>query len=237
MAADIVGALDYDCRIFKLSTSTITSVAQRSKKLDQVTRDFIATHPDAAVVDLGVGLDTRAYRINPPSAVDWYDVDFSEVIALRQGVTPQRANVHALGTDVTSPNWIGAISADRPAVIIADGLMAFLSQAEMTALINGFIKHFPSGEIAFNGYTRFAIWAAKHYRGTQSIAGLVKADGFDDAHEPETWCPGLKLLNEVLLTREPEVADFPFGLRVANRLAALSTAWSRRGATVLHYGF
>ena len=65
----------------------------------------------------------------------------------------------------------------------------------------------PRGEVAFNGYSRFAIWAAKHYHGTQSVADLIKSPGFDDPHEPERWDPKLQLVNEILLTREPEVVD------------------------------
>lgn len=91
--------------------------------------------------------------------------------------------------------------------------------------------------MAFNGYTRFAIWAAKHYHGTQSVAGLIESPGFDDPREPERWNPRLTLVREILLTREPEVADFPPALRRFTRLAARSTALSRRGTTVLHYRF
>jgi O-methyltransferase involved in polyketide biosynthesis len=42
-------------------------------------------------------------------------------------------------------------------VIVADGLMAFLTQQDMISLLNRLIDHFPSGELAFNGHTRFAI--------------------------------------------------------------------------------
>src|SRR6266516_1975837 len=34
-------------------------------------------------------------------------------------------------------------------------------------------------------------------------AGLVKSPGFDDPREPERWNPRLKLVKEILLTREP----------------------------------
>jgi O-methyltransferase involved in polyketide biosynthesis len=122
-------------------------------------------------------------------------------------------------------------------VIVADGLLAFLTQDDMISLLNRLISHFPSGEVTFNGYTRFAIWAAKHYHGTQSVADLIRSPGFDDPHEPERWNPRLKLVEEILLTREPEVAEFPLALRLFTRLAAHSAAWSRRGTTVLHYRF
>jgi hypothetical protein len=108
---------------------------------------------------------------------------------------------------------------------------------EWVSLLNRLISHLPSGEIAFNNYTRFAIRAAKHSRGTQSVADLVKSPGVDDPREPERWNPKLKLIKEILLCREPEVAEFPRALRLYNRLLSLSTGLSRKGTIVLHYRF
>jgi O-methyltransferase involved in polyketide biosynthesis len=138
---------------------------------------------------------------------------------------------------LTDPTWLNGVSTGRPAVIVADGLLAFLTQDETIALLDRLTSHFPGGEIAFNGYSRFAIWAAKHYRGTQSVASLIKSPGFDDPREPECWNPRLKLVREILLTREAEVALLPPALRLFTRLAARSAAWSRRGTTLLHYRF
>jgi O-methyltransferase involved in polyketide biosynthesis len=75
-------------------------------------------------------------------------------------------------------------------VIVADGLMAFLPQDDMISLLNRLVSRFPSGEVAFNGYTRFAIWAAKHYHGTRSVAGLIRSPGFDDPRDPSAGTPG-----------------------------------------------
>jgi hypothetical protein len=59
----------------------------------------------------------------------------------------------------------------------------------------------------------------------------------DDAHAPEDWNPKLQLVREIMLSREPEVDQFPPGWRTYHRLAAHSTAWSRMGTIVLHYRF
>ncbi|GAB3807581.1 class I SAM-dependent methyltransferase [Humibacter antri] len=236
-AEDIVRKLDYDAAKFHLSTSPILGIAHRSKKLDEVVEQFIDRHPDAVVIDLGAGLDTRMIRVGPPSTVDWYDVDFPNVIAAREQLIPRSDNTHGIGADVTSVDWLASVPSDRPGVIVADGLLAFLAQDDMIALLERLTSHFPSGEIAFNGYSRFAIWAAKHYHGTQSVAELIKSPGFDDPREPEKWNQKLTLVREILLTREPEVADFPLALREFTRLAAHSTAWSRKGTTVLQYRF
>jgi O-methyltransferase involved in polyketide biosynthesis len=236
-ADEIVRKLDYDCEQFRLSTSLIINIAHRSKKLDEVVERFIERHPDAVVLDLGVGLDSRMVRVAPPSTVDWYDVDFPNVVAARKLLIPQSLKAHSIDVDLTDPDWLDEVPTERPAVIVADGLLAFLTQDDMIALLDRLTSHFPIGEIAFNGYTRFAIWAAKHYHGTQSVADLIKSPGFDDPRAPERWNPKLKLVREILLTREPEVAEFPFALREFTRLAAHSTWWSRKGTTVLQYEF
>jgi O-methyltransferase involved in polyketide biosynthesis len=237
MAEQLVHKLGYDCGRFRLSASPIINIAHRAKKLDEVARGFIDRHPNAVGLDLGAGLDSRVVRIAPPAGVDWHDVDFPEVIAARRQLLPQRAHAHGIGADLTDPDWLDAVPGDRPAVIVADGLMAFLTQEDMIAMLERLIGHFPSGEIAFNGYTRFAIWAAKHYHGTQSVADLIRSPGFDDPRQPERWNPRLHLVKEILLTREPEVAQFPPALRWFTRISAHSTALSRRGTTVLHYRF
>jgi hypothetical protein len=109
-------------------------------------------------------------------------------------------------------------------VVVADGLLAFLAQDDMIALLNRLTGHFPSGEVAFNGYSRFAIWAAKHYHGTQSVADLIRSPGFDDPREPERLDHSLRLIKEILikeilLTREPEVSPS------SRRSFASSPAW------------
>lgn len=236
-ADEIVRRLDYDPSRFHLSTSPILNIAHRSKKLDEVVEGFIDLHSSAVVIDLGVGLDTRIDRVKPAPSVDWYNVDFPNVIATRQQVLDAAPGEHDLAADVTDPRWLDQIPGDRSAVIVADGLLAFLAEADMVALLKRLVDHFPKGRIAFNGYTRFAIWAAKHYHGTQSVAQLIRSPGFDDPHEPERWDPRLQLSREILLSREPEVDSFPPALRWFTHLAAHSEAWSRRGTTVLVYDF
>ncbi|HET6867349.1 MAG TPA: class I SAM-dependent methyltransferase, partial [Solirubrobacteraceae bacterium] len=184
MSDEIVRKLDYDYGQFHLNTNLTITVAHRAKKLDEVTSTFLDPHPDAIGLDLGAGLDARAIRIAPPSTVDWYDIDFPAVIDARERLIPSPANVHGVGADLTRADWLDAIPTDRPAVIVADGLMAFLTLDDMASLLNRVIAHVPSGEIVFNSYTRFAIRAAKHSHGTRSVAELVKSQGFDDPHEP-----------------------------------------------------
>jgi O-methyltransferase involved in polyketide biosynthesis len=233
----IVRATDYDYGQLDVDTNLILSVALRAKKLDQVASQFLARHPDAVGLDLGAGLDTRFERLAPPPTVDWYDVDFPVVAAARKGLVPEQPNAHVIGADVRDPEWLDAVPSDRPAIIVADGLMGFLTQDEMVSLWNRLVSHFPSGEIVLNCYTRLAIWIAHHAPGTKTVADLIKFPGMDDPRAPEGWNPKLELVREIVLTREPEVAEFPPFWRRFNRLVAHSTTLSRMSTIVLHYRF
>jgi O-methyltransferase involved in polyketide biosynthesis len=65
------------------STPLATSTAQgwiaatRAATFDLLTTRFLADHPDAVVLQVGCGMDSRAFRVNPPASVQWFDVDFS----------------------------------------------------------------------------------------------------------------------------------------------------------------
>jgi O-methyltransferase involved in polyketide biosynthesis len=237
MADQIVRTLDYDYRQLNIKTNLLLNATIRAKKLDEVTAGFLARHPDAVGLDLGSGFDTRFQRLAPPPTVDWYDVDFPAVATARKGLLPEHPNAHVVGADVRDQQWLDNVPSDRPALIVADGLMGFLTQDELVSLLDRLIDHFPSGEMVFNSYTRFAVWAARHSPGTNSVAQLMKFPGVDDPHDFERWNPRLELVKEILLSREPEIAEFPPVLRLYYRLQARSTSWSRKGTIILHYRF
>ena len=236
-AEGVAKALGYDLAGAPLVKSQVFDIAVRSRILDDVVRDFVARHPDAVVLELGAGLDGRILRVEPPSTVDWFDVDLPAVTAARRRLLPARPNAHPIAADLAEPGWLGELPADRPVLAVADGVVAFLPQNVLVALLNGITGRFPSGEIAFNSYTRFHVWAIRHYRGTGSIAGVVANPGFDDPHAPESWDPKLRLAGELFATRAPEVALQPPAMRWFTRLCGRSAAVSRRGTCVLRYRF
>jgi O-methyltransferase involved in polyketide biosynthesis len=245
MADEILTTTGYDLARFPQLTTKrqdpktkVFDIAVRAKRLDEIVRRFVINHPDGVVLDLGAGLDDRMFRVNPPSTVDWYDIDFPEVIAVRRQVLPQPANAHSIGADLTDPDWLDVVPTDRPAVIVADGLVVFVTQGDFVSLLSRLCGHFPRGELAFNLYTTYAAWALKHLPAMAVIAGGVANPGFNEPRQPERWVDGLKLIDEILLTRAPEVAELSPIMRLISRLAAPSAAVSRMiGTVVVRYGF
>lgn len=234
LSAEIADRIDYDFARLKVKPSLVASTALRARKLDDIVRRFVAAHPHAVVLDLGCGLDTRMVRCAPPSGVDWYDVDVPVVADLRRELLGERS--HVVGADVTQPGWLADVPGDRPAMIVAEGLLPFLPGDSFRTMVGALTEHLSTGELALNGYTRFAAWAMK-YHPTIKALGIDAAEGFDDPREPERWNAGLTLVEEQLLTRAPEVAAFPQPVRALTRLMSHSAALSRQGARVLHYRF
>jgi len=76
-----------------------TIIATRAATFDMLTNRYLADHPDATVLHVGCGMDSRVFRIDPPASVQWFDVDYPDVIDLRRQLLPEpRMVLHSGGT-------------------------------------------------------------------------------------------------------------------------------------------
>jgi O-methyltransferase involved in polyketide biosynthesis len=242
LADEVVGKIDYDFPGLGVISSVVCLVALRAKMLDERIRAFTTEHPDAVVVDLGAGLDSAVFRVDPPPTVDWYSVDLPAVIRLRDAVLPCRDRSHSVAASVAEPDWADAIPADRPTMIVADGLFAFLSEPVIVAILRRITDHFEAGMVAFNDYgtvgrvNRFAKLVTTKKRMFRTMYSQWGSQGFKDAHHPETWNPDLSLVEEASVVHEPDVALFPPLLRLGSRMATRFPAIARK-ARILRYRF
>jgi O-methyltransferase involved in polyketide biosynthesis len=242
LADEVVGKINYDFAGLGVIASVVCLVALRAKMLDERIRAFTTEHPDAVVVDLGAGLNSAVFRVDPPPTVDWYSVDLPAVITLRDALLPCGGRSHSVAASVAEPDWTDAISGDRPTMVVADGLFPFLSEPVVVAIFRQITDHFESGMFAFNDYgtvgriKRFASLVTTRKRMFRTLYSQWGFDGFKDAHQPETWNPDLKLVEETSALHEPDVALFPPMLRFSSRIAARFPA-SARNTRILRYQF
>jgi O-methyltransferase involved in polyketide biosynthesis len=90
-AVAMVAAIDYDFSRFDGGPSLMGSVL-RTNLFDHWVRAFLAECPDATVVEIGTGLNTRYERTDNGRA-QWFELDLPDVIELRQTFftdTPRR---------------------------------------------------------------------------------------------------------------------------------------------------
>ncbi|MEM7798737.1 MAG: class I SAM-dependent methyltransferase [Chloroflexota bacterium] len=239
LADEAVARLEKIRPIWSLS-SDAAMVASRALYLDSWTRDFLIRHPNAVVLNLACGLDTRVYRINPPDSVTWYDFDFPEVIALRRELYPDRegASYRMLDGSVTAAGWLddAVASANRPVMLVAEGLFMYLTEHEVKTIIQQVIERFPTqGEICFDALNRLGK-VAGYFHPAIFASGAIFKWGFDDPHELETWHPTLKLLDELSFGELPEREKFTLGARIGWRFLRLSKTLSHIDR-LLHYKY
>jgi O-methyltransferase involved in polyketide biosynthesis len=205
LADEIVAKIDYDFDALGVPSRAVRQTALRAKMLDDRARTFISEHPDAVVVVLGAGLDTGMLRVAPPATVDWYNVDLPNVIALRDELVPAGDHAYSVAASLADDDWADSIPSDRPTMLIADGLLAFLPESVIINLFRHIPEHFRSGELALNDYgrVRSSLLAMKVV--FSAVGNQWAYRGFNDAHVPETWSPRLTLVEETSLFHAPEV--------------------------------
>lgn len=94
------------------------------------------------VVVLGAGLDTRAYRLDVPADLDWYELDRSEIFAAKQEVLAEcapRCRHHVVVGDVGG-DWRSALLGTgfdqaAPTLWLAEGLFFYLTRDTIVELL------------------------------------------------------------------------------------------------------
>lgn len=178
------------------------SIAVRARLLDRWCRDFLDAHPDALVLHLACGLDTRWERLRPGPSVDWYDVDQAGVMGLRERLLPaHHAGQHALVADVTTTGWLAGLPTGRPTLVVAEGLTMYLRPETGGALLARLVDRFgvgagPGGEMVFDAYSPLGVRLAR-------LNPVVRRSGARlrwAVEDPRTLEPlGLTLLEELQL--------------------------------------
>lgn len=236
-AEEIVKHLDYDFQKLKVPQKESFGGAIRAKILDDCTAAFLMEHSDAMVLDLGCGLDSRRERVDPPKSIRWFDIDYPNVIEVRRHFYHEDDGYQMIGASLTDPNFLDAIPMNRPAIIVADGLLPFLTEDEIKRLLRRLTAHFSSGQLAFNGYSKLASRLIASHPSIKAIGIVPASPGFDDPHEPEKWNPRIKLIEALSIIGSPYVARAPWAYRAACRLMYNLPALRKEGGWIFRYRF
>jgi O-methyltransferase involved in polyketide biosynthesis len=234
-AADAVARIDYDFARLKVTRDMMVGIAMRAKRLDDWTRAFIASHPDGSVLHLGCGLDTRVFRIDPGPRVRWLDVDFPEVVALRRRLFPPRDGYTLIRSSVTDQGWLQHVPDDRPAMVVAEGLLMYLRREEVEQLFTRITARVQSGEAAFDAFSRLGVRLVQRQRSVRATGATLRW-GIDDPRELEVAVPRLRFVEEVAAYDLAQLGRFSLLSRASIRLA-MTIPPLRRLGRFLRYRF
>jgi O-methyltransferase involved in polyketide biosynthesis len=217
-ADQLVSMVDYDFGKFK-SFGNNNVIVVRAKQYDEWLKEFLKINPNAVVLNLGCGLDTRVTRINPSPKVSWFDVDYPEVIKLRESFYSNRDGYRMIGSSVTDPNWLTNIPKDQTTIIIAEGLLEYLTPEEVKTLLNRMTDHFLRGQIAFDVMSSFAIKSGQSK--LKDMTGAMHKWAVDDLSEVDKLDTKLKRITEVSPFSSLYIQKLPWGFRLLYGLISL----------------
>jgi O-methyltransferase involved in polyketide biosynthesis len=177
------------------------------------------------VLQIGAGLDSRAFRVDPAPSVDWYDIDFPEVIALRERFYPTREHYHLVASSATDLAWLDAIPTDRPALLIAEGVSMYLTEGDGIALLRRVVERFPAGELQLDFWSRFGSKAMRKNNTVVRSSNSQLGWTVDEPDDILGAVPGTRLLRAVSLFEAETVQRLTKGYqrfaKVASRTPVL----------------
>ncbi|KAI1336184.1 S-adenosyl-L-methionine-dependent methyltransferase [Xylariaceae sp. FL0016] len=224
--------------------------AQRARYLDDWTSAFLSAHAHEAVtvLHLACGLDSRCLRLQsqwatsassssspPPSPpreggdVRWIDVDLPDVVALRRRLLPNpKGDYRLVAADVTDEKWLSEVPADRPTVVIFEGLSMYLSEEVGKDLIRRIVEYFPTGELLFDTIGSVVVYLQK-FESPIMATGATFIWGVDNPKDLEALAPQLRLCDCLRPTERMGFDMYPSGFRTL--LIIYSWLWWFRDAS------
>jgi O-methyltransferase involved in polyketide biosynthesis len=202
-----------------------TIIASRAATFDLLTTRYLANHPDATVLQVGCGMDSRVFRVDPPATVQWFDVDYPDVIDLRRQLFPERDSAyHLIGAPLSDLHWVDEVPRGRPGLLIAEGVLHYVSEPEVKALLNAVVAHFPSGQLIFDICNTFIV---KRTGANVGGTGATYKWGLDNPQDIKQLEPKLELIKEFRPSEQVAFDRFPLWWRIPYRLQEVNPTLRR----------
>lgn len=161
-AAELIDKIDYDFSVLeKEAESTVQQfgfleAAMRQSDLAWEVKDYLKTHPNAAVVNLGCGLDNTG-RACDNGTCRIYNLDFPGVIAVRNELLPAGEREENIPCNLNDREWTEKIDATGGAVFFAAGVFYYFLKNQVESLVKDMAESFPGGKLVFDAANKTAV--------------------------------------------------------------------------------
>ena len=189
-------------------------VAVRQNDLAWEARDYLKSHPTAAVVNLGCGLDSTG-RACDNGNCKIYNLDFPDVIAVRNELLPAGEREENIPCNLNDTAWFSQIDASGGAVFFASGVFYYFLTEQVKALVQSMAGAFPGGVLVFDAANRTAVkMIAKTWLKSAKIKDVGAYFAVSDApKEIGAWDSRLQVTSRGYMLgyndlRDPSVSGF-----------------------------
>ena len=127
-------------------------------------RRYLRSHPGAAIVNVGCGLDQLAQDLagelgepRTPDTSTIYNLDYPEVLSMRARWVDAAEGEVDLPYSATDHRWMDEVDGSRGMIAIAAGVFYYLEVHEVRALVTAMAERFPGGRLAYDSESPFVI--------------------------------------------------------------------------------
>ncbi|HEX8955893.1 MAG TPA: class I SAM-dependent methyltransferase [Burkholderiaceae bacterium] len=153
----LAGAGEAVYRQFKKEAGPAASIVARHRLIDDLLRERIAGNPDTAVVIVGAGFDSRAFRIDGGR---WIEIDEAPVIEHKNMVLPAgdcRNPLRRIAIDFAQEALIDKLppfAATTPVVVVMEGIFFYLDENQRCATLAALRRAYPRHSLICDLSTR-----------------------------------------------------------------------------------
>ncbi len=144
-------------RQFKTEAEPVASIVVRHRLIDDLLRERIAGNPDMAVVLVGAGFDSRAFRMEGGR---WIEIDEASVIEHKNNVLPAsdcRNPLRRIAIDFAREALVDKLppfAASTPVVIVMEGIFIYLDDDQRNATLAALRRAYPRHSLICDLNTR-----------------------------------------------------------------------------------
>lgn len=161
-AVRLMNEIDYDFSALEEKSGSLMQrfgfleAAMRQNDLAVEVRDYLETHPEAAVVNLGCGLDNTGRNCDNGKC-KIYNLDFPEVISARNSLLPAGEREENISCNLNDTSWFEKIDASGGVVFFAAGVFYYFLKEQVKTLVIKMAEKFPGGKIVFDAANEKAV--------------------------------------------------------------------------------
>ena len=161
-AVRLIDEIDYDFSQAEKNSRSLMQrfgaleVAMRQCDLAWEVREYLKTHPKAAVVNLGCGLDNTG-RACDNGSCKIYNLDFPDVITVRNELLPAGEREQNIPCNLNDTAWFSRIDASDGAVFFASGVFYYFLTEQVKALVQAMASAFPGSILVFDAANKTAV--------------------------------------------------------------------------------
>lgn len=161
-ASALIDRLDYDFSAVEKQSSGMMQrfgaleIAMRQIDLAIEIKEYLAEHPNAAVVNLGCGLDQTGENCDNGTC-KIYNLDMPDVIEVRNQLLPAADRIKNIPCDMNDTKWFSEIDGSEGAVFFASGVVCYLKTKDAKELFNKMAVAFPGGKLVCDTFGKTAL--------------------------------------------------------------------------------